>query len=247
MEKGRTTGAIILSVIFAGLIFLQYAVPGDNGHSGIDFASIIIVLVIIIGSVILHELAHGLVAYWLGDHTAKDSGRLTLNPIKHIDPYMSILVPVVLYMLNAPVFGGAKPVPVNYHNLKGREWGMALVAFAGPFTNFLIAFVAFLIGHFTGLMEFSSTDSLASSIVIETVMINLGFMIFNLIPVPPLDGSRILYAISPDSIRNLLNFLERYGIIIVYALILIFGQVFSNLMINGMYGILSLFNLVVGV
>ena len=106
---------------------------------GGDILQLVIVLVIIVGSVILHELAHGVVAYWLGDRTAKDAGRLTLNPIKHIDPFMSILVPVVLYLLRAPVFGAAKPVPVNFRNLKWREWGMALVAFAGPFTNFLIA------------------------------------------------------------------------------------------------------------
>ena len=117
-----------------------------------DFVKVIIVLAIVIGSVILHELAHGVVAYFLGDHTAKDSGRLTLNPLKHIDPYMSIIVPVILYLLNAPVFGGAKPVPIDTRNLKWREWGLALVAIAGPLTNFLIAFITFLIGHFTGLI-----------------------------------------------------------------------------------------------
>ena len=113
---------------------------------------VFIILAIIVSSVIMHELAHGLVAYWLGDHTAKDAGRLTFNPIKHIDPFMSILVPVILYLLKAPVFGGAKPVPINYYNLKSREWGMALVAVAGPLTNFLLAFLAFLIGHFTGAL-----------------------------------------------------------------------------------------------
>ena len=118
----------------------------------INFGYVVIVLVITVFSVVLHELSHGIVAYWLGDRTAKDAGRLTFNPIKHIDPYMSILVPVILYILGAPVFGGAKPVPVNYHNLKGREWGMALVALAGPFTNFLLAFASFLIGHFSGLL-----------------------------------------------------------------------------------------------
>ena len=104
----------------------------------LDFLNVVIILCIVLCSVILHELSHGLVAYWLGDHTAKDAGRLTFNPIKHIDPYMSILVPVVLYILGAPVFGGAKPVPVDYRQLKWHEWGMALVAVAGPFTNFLI-------------------------------------------------------------------------------------------------------------
>lgn len=206
---------------------------------------IIIVLVIIVGSVILHELAHGVVAYWLGDRTAKDAGRLTLNPIKHIDPYMSILVPVVLYILRAPVFGGAKPVPVNYHNLKWREWGMALVALAGPLTNFLLAFIAFLIGYFTGVLSGDSGE-LIYFIFAEIVYINLGFMIFNLIPIPPLDGSRVLYAISPDTVRSVLGRIEAYGVIVVYALILLFGEVFSSLMINGMNGILNFFYIVVG-
>ena len=204
-----------------------------------------IVLVIIIGSVILHELAHGVVAYLLGDKTAKYAGRLTFNPIKHIDPYMSILVPVVLYLLNAPVFGGAKPVPVNYRNLKWHEWGMALVALAGPLTNFLLAFIIFLIGYFTGVLRGAGGEILGF-IFAKAIIINLGFMIFNLIPIPPLDGSRILYALSPDSVRNLLSNLERYGIAIVYALILLFGEVFSHLMINGVDGILHFFYFIVG-
>ncbi len=207
--------------------------------------SILVILIIIIASVILHELAHGLVAYWLGDHTAKDAGRLTFNPIKHIDPYMSILVPVILYILKAPVFGGARPVPVNYHNLKWREWGMALVAVAGPFTNFLLAFVFFLIGHFSGL-AYGSGGELWQFIFIEFIYINLGFMIFNLIPIPPLDGSRILYAIAPDGFRQVLANIERYGIIIVYMMIFFFGEVFSHLMIGGMDGILNFFYWIVG-
>ena len=211
----------------------------------LDVLKIVIVLIIAIASVILHELSHGLVAYWLGDHTAKDAGRLTFNPIKHIDPYMSILVPVVLYIIGAPVFGGAKPVPVNYRNLKWNEWGMALVALAGPFTNFLLAFIFFLIGHFSGLFSLSS-GNIGSFIIVETVYINLGFMIFNLIPIPPLDGSRVLYAIAPDGFRNILANLERYGIIIVYMMILLFGNLFSNLMINGMNGVLHLFYFIVG-
>lgn len=208
--------------------------------------NIIIVLLIVLVSVILHELAHGVVAYWLGDHTAKDAGRLTFNPIKHIDPFMSILVPVILYILKAPVFGGAKPVPVNYRNLKWHEWGMALVAIAGPLTNFLIAFVAFLIGHFTGLI-YGSGGEVLNFIFTELIYINLGFMLFNLIPIPPLDGSRVLYAIAPDFIRQLLASMERYGVIIVYVMILLFGDVFSGLMINGLQGIINFFYLIVGV
>ena len=210
-----------------------------------NFGYLVLVLVIILISVILHELSHGVVAYWLGDHTAKDAGRLTLNPISHIDPYMSILVPVVLYILKAPVFGGAKPVPINTQNLKWGVWGMALVAIAGPFTNFLLALISFLIGHFTGLL-YGSGGELWEFIFTELVYINLGFMLFNLIPIPPLDGSRVLYAISPDGFRNVLQELEHYGVIIVYMLILLFGEVFSHLMINGMNAILDFFYFIVG-
>ena len=206
---------------------------------------IVFVLIIVVGSVILHEISHGLVAYWLGDNTAKESGRLTLNPIKHIDPYLSILVPVILYILKAPVFGGAKPVPVNYQNLKWREGGMALVAFVGPFTNFLIALVSFLIGHFTGFLYGSGGEALAF-IFSELVLINLGFMIFNLIPIPPLDGSRVLYAIAPDRLRNVLTSMEQYGFIVVYFMIVLFGKIFSSIMSNGVNGILDFFYFLVG-
>ncbi len=211
----------------------------------LDFGHILILLIIVICSVILHELAHGVVAYWLGDRTAKDAGRLTLNPLKHIDPFMSILVPMVLYILRAPVFGAAKPVPVNYYNLKGKEWGMALVAIAGPLTNFLIALIAFLIGHFTSAFHGAGGEVVAFAFA-ETIYVNLGFMIFNLIPIPPLDGSRVLYAISPDVIRNFLAKIEHYGVIVVYALILLFGNTFSALMVNGVNGVLNFFYLIIG-
>ena len=211
----------------------------------LNFGYIVIILLIVLTSVILHELAHGVVAYWLGDRTAKDAGRLTLNPLKHIDPYMSILVPVVLYILKAPVFGGAKPVPINTNNLKWREWGMALVALAGPLTNFLLALISFLIGHFAGLL-YGSGGEVPAFIFTELIYVNLGFMLFNLIPIPPLDGSRVLYAIAPDGFRVVLRNIERYGIIIVYTLILLFGEVFSSLMVNGMNGILNFFYTLVG-
>ena len=210
-----------------------------------NILSLLIILVIVVSSVVLHELAHGLVAYCLGDDTAKEAGRLDLNPLKHIDPIMSILVPVVLYMIGAPVFGGAKPVPINYRKLKWNEWGMALVALAGPLTNFLLAFVSFLIGHFTGWLYGAGGETLFF-IFRELMLVNLGFMLFNLIPVPPLDGSRVLYAISPDAVRDFLSKIEPYGFIIVYLLILLFGEVFSSLMVNGTNGILNFFYLLVG-
>ena len=211
-----------------------------------DIVKILIVLVIAVISVILHELAHGITAYFLGDKTAKYAGRLTLNPIKHVDPFMSILIPVVLYIIGGPVFGAAKPVPIVPQNLKGKEWGMALVAIAGPLTNFLIALIAFLIGYFTGVLTNDPT-SIGYFIFGEIVYLNLGFLLFNLIPIPPLDGSRVLYAIAPDGVRELMNKLEGvYGFIVIYALILLLGNVFSNLMINGMNAILDFFYMLVG-
>ena len=211
----------------------------------LDFGYVVIILVIVVVSVILHELAHGVVAYWLGDDTAKEAGRLTLNPLKHIDPYMSILVPVILYILKAPVFGGAKPVPINPQNLKWKEWGMALVAIAGPLTNLLLAFIFFVIGHFTGWL-YGTGGELVAFIFTEFVFVNLGFMIFNILPIPPLDGSRVLYAIAPDGFRKILQNIERYGVIIIYGLILLFGEVFSHLMIGGMDGLIKFFYLLVG-
>ena len=155
---------------------------------------------------------------------------------------MSILVPVILYMLRAPVFGGAKPVPVNYNHLKWHEWGMALVALAGPFTNFLIAFLAFLIGHFTGALDTEGGYNPTLLFVFyETIVVNLGFMIFNLLPIPPLDGSRVLYAISPNIVREFLNKIEQYGVIIVYILILLFGEAFSGIMVGSINSILQFF------
>lgn len=208
-----------------------------------DVVQAIIILIIIVGSVILHELAHGLVAYWLGDDTAKEAGRLDLNPLKHIDPILSILVPMILFLIGAPVFGAAKPVPIDYNKLKWREWGMALVSLAGPFTNFLIALIAFLIGYFTGWLYGSGV---LEFIFLELIFTNLGFMLFNLIPVPPLDGSRVLYAISPDKVREFLSMIEPYGFILVYILILLFGDVFSKLMTSGTNGIIDFFYLIVG-
>lgn len=210
-----------------------------------NFVGLLIILIIVLVSVILHELAHGVVAYWLGDNTAKEAGRLTLNPFKHIDPYMSILVPVVLYLLGAPVFGGAKPVPINPNNLKWREWGMALVALAGPMTNFVLALIAFLIGHFTGLL-YGAGGEIWQFAMSEMVYVNLGFMIFNLVPIPPLDGSRVLYAIAPDAVRCVMLGMERYGLIIVYLLIFLFGNTFSNIMGNCTAGILRFFYWIVG-
>lgn len=191
----------------------------------------------------LHELAHGYVAYWLGDDTAKENGRLTLNPLKHLDPFMSVLLPVMLFIAGGPIFGGAKPVPINTRNLKFNEWGFALVAIAGPLMNFILAFIGFLISYFVGWW---TDNGLMGMIAQEFVMVNLGFGIFNLIPIPPLDGSRVLYAISPDGVRVFLQNMERWGIWLVLILVMVFANVLSTILINAMNGILHGFYFIVG-
>ena len=208
-----------------------------------DFGYLLIVLTVILVSMILHELMHGLVAYWLGDDTAKIEGRLTLNPLKHLDPFMSIILPLVLAVGGGPVFGGAKPVPINTRNLKFKEWGFALVALAGPLTNLLLAFIGFLVGHFSGVFYYNA--GFITTFLAAWVMINLGFCIFNLIPIPPLDGSRVLYAVMPDFIREFMVSIERYGMIIVLVLVMVFGTALSGFMSAAMEWILSILEWIV--
>lgn len=209
-----------------------------------NILAIIIVFVIIIFSMVLHEMAHGYAAYFLGDTTAKDNGRLTLNPLKHLDPILSVALPLLMYISGGPIFGGAKPVPIDTRNLKGGAWGMALVGLAGPGMNFVLALISFLIGHFTGLLYSSDLVGLAFT---EMVLANLGFMVFNLLPIPPLDGSRVLYAIAPDPVRDFMEKMEGgLGITVVFMLILIFGTAFSKITVGAISGILDFFYLLVG-
>ena len=205
---------------------------------------LILVFVITTFSMVLHELAHGIVAYWLGDDTAKNDGRLSLNPLKHIDPVMTIILPLTLALVGGPIFGGAKPVPINTRKLKWGEWGFALVAIAGPLTNFILAFIFFLIGHFSNTLMLSS--SFLGIVTTAGMMINLGFMIFNLIPIPPLDGSRVLYALAPDGFRDMMQKFEQVGLVVVLALVWIFGDAFSAYMTGAISGVVKFFYLLVG-
>ena len=206
-----------------------------------DIVTLIFIIVILVFSTVLHELAHGYVAYWLGDHTAKSMGRLSLNPIVHIDPIMSIVVPVMLYLMQGPVFGGAKPVPINTHNLKWKEWGFALVAIAGPLTNMILSFLFFLAWYYAG-----GNVGNGNNILQYGILINLGFALFNILPIPPLDGSRVLYALAPDFARDFMRKIEPYGLIIVYILVFFVGSWFSVYMINAETAILKGYLWIVG-
>ena len=183
------------------------------------FISIISILV----AMIIHEFSHGFVAYLLGDETAKKEGRLTLNPIPHLDPYISIILPILCIFSNLPVIGGAKPVPVDSRELKWGKWGMALVALAGPLSNFIMALISFTIMH---ALNLSHGD--IAAILSRFTLINLSLAIFNLIPIPPLDGSKILQPFAPEFIQDFFDRLESYGSIFILALMFFFSTVISN-------------------
>lgn len=178
----------------------------------IDF---IFQILILIFSVVVHEVAHGLAANYLGDTTAKYQGRLTLNPLKHLDPFNSFILPLVTYFSFGFIFGMAKPVEINPNNINARKvglplkYGEALVAFAGPLSNLCIALFFGLILRF-GVLNVLGEAFLQMSVLI--VFINLVLAIFNLVPIPPLDGSKILFSILPYSMNNVRNLLEQYGI-----------------------------------
>ena len=181
----------------------------------------IIWLVVVFLSIAFHEYCHGLMADILGDDTAERAGRLTLNPIKHIDPVGSVVLPLMLLAFNSPfLFGWAKPVPYNPNNLRNRRWGGAMVALAGPLANFLIALFAIGIFRYVYNQEFVSMAPVASIHVglqqffALLAILNIGLAVFNLIPIPPLDGSKLIAAILPEVGRKIFDFLESQAIIV---------------------------------
>lgn len=181
-------------------------------------------------AVIAHEVAHGWVAEKRGDDTARRLGRITLNPLVHIDPVGTILLPVVLFALNSPfLFGWAKPVPVQFANLRGGRRDMALVAVSGPLTNFLLAIISAVVyrlveagiqwGHGAGTSWIGLIAEPVRAMAAISVEFNLVLMVINLLPIPPLDGGRVLVGLAPPAVARVLERLEAYGMLIVLILI----------------------------
>lgn len=206
--------------------------------------TIVFQLVILIFSVVIHEVSHGLAANALGDPTAKYAGRLTLNPLKHLDPVGSFIIPLASFFLGGFIVGWAKPVPYNPYNLKvkNQDFGSAVVGVAGPAANIAVALVfGFLIrgvGYWSAALGAGGTPLL--KITTYIVLINIVLAIFNLMPIPPLDGSKVLFSLLPERWIGLRLFLERFG----FALLLIFIFYLSGYVMPGIVG--PIFRLITG-
>lgn len=196
--------------------------------SNLNLNQIVVMIVPLLFSVTIHEVAHGYVALRMGDHTARLAGRLTLNPIKHLDFFGSLLLPLILKLTGSPIiFGYAKPVPVNFSNLRNVRKGTIYVSSAGVLANFILALLSGILFQILTRYKFLWQTSFFSPFVTDlysmlfySVIINLILAIFNLIPIPPLDGSKILAMCLPTSLRMQYARLERYGMIIIIFLLL---------------------------
>ena len=175
-----------------------------------DLTQIAIRFAVLVPAIVIHEVAHGWMAYLLGDSTAKDKGRLSLNPVRHIDPWGTLLLPLIMVAIFGFAFGYAKPVPINPNRFKNYRQGLFLTGIAGPASNLIMAAIA-------GMLFRMSDAGIVSYVLLMFAFMNLALMFFNLIPLPPLDGSRVLPLFLSDRGMDIYDQVERYGFVILIA------------------------------
>jgi Zn-dependent protease len=206
------------------------SIIGENCYTtgmlfGFSISDLITLIASMLIAMTIHEAAHAYVGYKLGDTTAAEEGRITLNPLRHIDPIMTVLLPIVtLVWLHAPVLA-ARPVPFDPERVRYGEFGAALMAFAGPLSNLALAGVGAILFH-----TVAAPVWLLDALYIF-VSLNVALFIFNLVPIPPLDGSRVLYAFAPEAVQGLMRQVEPIGMFLVFSLVLVggFGGILTDL------------------
>ena len=202
-----------------------------------DFSatSIVIILISLIISLAIHEAMHAYVAHALGDQTAYEEGRLSLNPLKHVDIFTTLLLPLVHMLFHQPPYVAAKPVPFNAAQVRYGEYGIALVGVAGPLTNLLLAVLASVVLH---VFQIGLATDLATALILF-MQVNIGFFVFNMIPFPPLDGSRLLYAFAPDGLRRVMEQIEGAGFMVLILFVLVLFPFISPIYTSISYNIVN--------